>query len=326
LAKIIIDQFFKRDLATHKSKLDRDIETYRADLKREADSELAAAKARADRELTEMKIRSETELAQLRTQTDMKLAELERQTNMELARAKARSDAALEEQRSELARQTAAFQAGLAAKTARADRIRNQVVQWANPILGSVVDLTRRLQNILRDDGYLALSPETEGRVNPEWSIRYDYFLPSSVYLFCQYFCWVRLLQESLSFELFEKHELKDKFFERIYAVGRSLSAYPLEELQQLRGGDCQVFNLQQRAMGEAVTVREGTELRCMHYSEFLVKWTAPDFTRLFDPIKSFIDRLSPENERRWKRLELMAKALKDLHQQCESLLMPKAV
>ncbi len=153
LAKKIIDHFFSRDLAAHKTSLDRDIEKYKADLKRQVDLEIAAARTRADQELANTKIRSETELAQLRMQADM-----------ELARSKARSDAALEGQRSEVARQMASFQSGLAAGTARADRIREQVVRWANPILGSVMDLTNRLQNVLRNEGYFALSPETEGR------------------------------------------------------------------------------------------------------------------------------------------------------------------
>ncbi len=326
LARAIIGHFFSRDLVTHKANLNQDAESYKANLKRQADLELADARARTDRELAETKARSERELAELKTRTDHELAELHVRTERELAKAKERSDAALLAQKAEFDRQIATFQTGLATRTARADRIRQQVVRWANPILDSVMGLKERLRNILQEAGYLALSSETEGEIGTDWSIRYDYFLPSTVYLFCQYFCWVRLLQESLSFELFERHEAKDNFFEKIHDVGRKLSAYPLGELQSLaKGGDRQVFSLQQRAMGEAVTVREGTEVRCMRYSEFLLKSTDPDFTRLLDPMTRFVDRLQPSNERRWKRLELMAKALEDLQQQCKLLLTPKA-
>ncbi len=62
-----------------------------------------------------------------------------------------------------------------------------------------------------------------------------------------------------------------------------------------------------------------------MRYSEFVVKWSNDDFTLLIDPIKGFVDRLKPENERRWKRLELMAEALGDLRKECEKLLTLKA-
>jgi F0F1-type ATP synthase membrane subunit b/b' len=318
LAKTIIDHFFSRALETHKNNLkeaaDKDVESHKAELKREADSELANARARTERELAEAKARSDHELAELRARTDH-----------ELVMAKERADAALLAQKAQFDRQMANFQTGLAIRTAREDRIRQQVVHWANPIFGAVVDLERRLDNILQSEGYLALSPDTEGKISTDWSICYDYFLPSTVYLFCQYFCWIRLLQESLSFELFEKHEAKDDFFEGIRAVGHKLSGYPLDELKDLpHGGDCQIFNLQQRAIGEAATVREGSELRCMRYPEFLVKWPDPDFKRLLDPMTRFVDKLQPTNARRWKRLDLMAEALKNLQQKCKQLLTPK--
>jgi hypothetical protein len=158
------------------------------------------------------------------------------------------------EQQAQLDRRLEAFKTEQATGAARGDRIRQQVVHWSNPIFGSVMDLEHRLDNILDDSGYLALSPETEHEVKTGWSIRYDYFRPSTVYLFCQYFCCIRLLQESLSFELFEKHQFKDEFFESVYAVGEKLSDYPLQELINCQQ-DAQVFNPQQRALGEAVTV-----------------------------------------------------------------------
>ena len=70
--------------------------------------------------------------------------------------------------------------------------------------------------------------------------------------------------------------------------------------------------------------MREGSELRCMRYSEFLVKWPDPDFKRLLDPMTRFVDKLQPTNARRWKRLDLMAEALKNLQQKCKQLLTPK--
>jgi F0F1-type ATP synthase membrane subunit b/b' len=293
VAKTIIGHFFNRDLEKHKTSL-----------KQAADLELADAKARTEQELVEARA----------------------QIDRALVKVKERSDAELLAQKLEFDRQMVTFQTELATRIARADRIRQEIVRWANPILGSVMDLTRRLRNILREQGYLALSPDTESKVDSEWSIHYEYFLPSTVYLFCQYFCWVRLLEESLSFELFEKHEVKDNFFESIHAVGRKLSAYPMEELRNLtRGRDCQVFNLQQRALGETVTMREGSDLRCMRYSEFLVKWSDASFTHVLDPMTRFVDRLQPTDERRWKRLELMAEALEHLHQQCKRLLAPDA-
>jgi hypothetical protein len=314
LGKSVIDHFFKRELDTHKSSLkeqaDRDIEFHKAELKRQIDIELANLKTRSDRDL-----------AQAKSESDRELAEFKARTDQELAAAKQRADEAIVKQKAEFDRQIAAFQTDLESETAKTDRIRQEIERWANPILGSVEELRNRLRNILFDDGYLALSPETEATVDKEWAIRYDYFLRSTVYLFCQYFCWVRLLEESLSFELFQQHHAKDSFMEGIYTVGRKLSAFPLAELQNLAAGDWQVFNLQQRALGEVVTVGDGREARCMRFSEFLAKWNEPAFAGIFHPLIQFVDRLQPTNARRWKRLELMDQELARLHEQCKEIL-----
>ena len=221
-------------------------------------------------------------------------------------------------QKGDFDRQAETFRTELA----HADRVRQEVVRWANPILGSVVDLQHRLGTILNNYGYLALSPDYKYQVNPGWPIDYEWFLQSTVYLFCQYFCWVRLLEEKLSFELFEKHDVKDSFFANVRAVRRYLGTFPLLELKDLtESGDRQVFSLQQRALGEALFVPDGNELRCMRFSEFLEKWAEPAFKGLFNPLSRFIGELTPENTLRWKRLELMAQALEELRLECVRLL-----
>jgi hypothetical protein len=171
IGKATINQFFRRDVETHK-----------ANLKREADLALADAKARLD---------------------------------LELAATRARTDAALLEQKANFDKQMEAFKTDLATNTARADRIREDIERWANPILGSVMELQGRLDNILKEEGHLALTPVAQDRINREWSITYEYFLPSTVFLFSQYFCWVRLLEETLSFELLRSMPIKMLFSKR---------------------------------------------------------------------------------------------------------------
>ena len=93
-------------------------------------------------------------------------------------------------------------------------------------------------------------------------------------------------------------------------------------ELKGILGvGDRQVFSLQQRALGETMAVQDGADLRCMRFSDFISKWREPEFNGLLDPLTRFIDRLEPANLQRWKRLELMAVALGQLHLECERLL-----
>lgn len=246
------------------------------------------------------------------------------QRNLEEHKAQLTQEAAAEllAQKNKFDKQMEAFKTGLTAETTRKDRIREEITRWANPILGSVEGLEARLENVLSNDGYLALSPDAEDRINPEWSVTYDYFLPSTIYLFCQYFCWIRLFDEKLSFELFRKHQEMNSFRERIRNVERMLGSFPLKELDDVpAAGDRQVFRLQQRAMGEALASQEGSDPRCMRLSDFMEEWKDPDFRVRFDPLMHFLDQLEPKDERRWKRLELMKSALHELHQECAGLL-----
>jgi hypothetical protein len=210
----------------------------------------------------------------------------------------------------------------IAIAAAKTDRIQQEVIRWANPIVGAVDELHRRLLNILTKQGYIALAPEPNPPIGSSWSITYDYFLPSTVFLFCRYLCWVRLLEENMSFELFSRHDDKDAFLGKIRAVGHTLSGYPLAELYDLEGEeDRQIFSLQQQALGEALIVRDGCKLRCMRYSEFLQEWPEEAFKHEFDVLVAFIDGLQPTDYHRWRRLELMDKALQELDDECRRLL-----
>ena len=106
-----------------------------------------------------------------------------------------------------------------------------------------------------------------------------------------------------------------------MHAVRRTLGSFPLKELQGLPGeGDRQVFGMQQQALGEMLVVHDA-DLRCMRFSEFTDKWRETEFSRRFDPLTHFVDQLEPENQHRWKRLELMAEALGQMRLECEHLL-----
>jgi hypothetical protein len=222
---------------------------------------------------------------------------------------KAKSDRQLEE-----------FKNQLAERTAQKERIRNEVARWSNPIPAAVTGLKNRLENILDHQGYLALSPDARQRVNSQWSIQYDYFFPSTIYLFSRYFCWTGLLEEKLSFELFDKQDDKEAFFARIRAVNRNLSEFPLSELRDIKSvEDSQIFNLQQRSMGEAL--RPKGESRCMNYAEFLERWSETSFQKSFEPLTTFIEGLEPSRQRPWERLKLMKVSLSGLEKECKTLL-----
>lgn len=217
-------------------------------------------------------------------------------------------------------RQLEEFKNQLTERTAQRDRIRSEVARWSNPIPSAITDLKNRLENILDHEGYLALSPNVTQRVNPQWSIHYDYFFPSTIYLFSRYFCWTGLLEEKLGFELFDDQDDKKAFFERIRALNRNLSGFPFAPLNDIKSEqDSQIFNLQQRSIGE--TLRLKGESGCMNYSEFLRRWSEPDFQTSFEPLTTFIGGIEPNRQRPWRRLKLMTAALRDLEKDTEKLL-----
>jgi hypothetical protein len=219
-----------------------------------------------------------------------------------------------------LARIGARLDAGITQDNAQKDRVRNEIVRWSNPILTAVYELQDRLRNIQdkREKGYLALSKDAKDKLDPNWSMSYEYFLSSSVFLFSRYFCTVGLLEESLSVELFRKHEIKDAFFAKIYDVEDTLSLFPNDDkLSSITNTwDRQVFGLQQRGVGGALVLSTNGNSRCMRYSEFVEKWKEPAFQKAMEPITNFLDGLGPDT-RPWMRLTLMAAALEKLCTEC---------
>lgn len=207
----------------------------------------------------------------------------------------------------------------LEAENSREERIHQEVIRWANPILGAVKDLEGRLRNILENKGYHALSEKSQKRINLNWSISYDYFMYSTLYLFGQYFAWVRMLQEELNFELFQSQQEKDKFFKAVEKVSSSLGSFPPN--YKCSGKDTQLFRLQQRAIGELLIIHEDDQRKCLSYPEFLQKLSAHEFNQHLKPLRSLLEDVDPQDDCRWKRLEATRQALIELKISCEELL-----
>jgi hypothetical protein len=205
----------------------------------------------------------------------------------------------------------------------RKERIRDEVLRWANPVLGAVTGLESRLTNILDDGLFVALDPRRAGEERPvdeDWAIGYEYALESTLFLFAEYFAWIRLLQERLSFELFETQETKDRFFDAIWDVSNALSRWPDEKVMG-GGSDAQVFVLQQRAIGELLVHREEERPRVLSYPEFLAaRESDARFDRVLAPLASLLTGVRPQTKR-WQRLEGTRLAVGGLRQHCDQLL-----
>jgi hypothetical protein len=236
-------------------------------------------------------------------------ADLKRENDKEILRAK-----------DELAKGIEAYKQQLVAVAKSDDRIRSEILAWANPILDAVNGLESRLRNILTTKGYEALEPGVSFR---EWSVTYDYFLQSTLFLFGQYFCWTQMLRQELSFEIFRSQKEMQDFFTKVDKVNSRLSDFP----PVIDGGeydgtgkDAQVFRLQQRAMGEMLASRRGSRRACHSYAFFLTKLSDQNFSSAFEPLRKLLDKLQP-GDRRWKRLEDTHTALLELEAECNRLL-----
>lgn len=251
-------------------------------------------------------------------------AELKIVTDSEIERVRRRFAEEIEEIKHQAQRDIEKYKTDLTAHASKEERIRTEVIRWANPILGAVQELENRLNNILNKAGYLALSKDCQQQIDPNWSISYSYFMQSTLYLFGQYFCWIRLLQERISFELFETPDAKDKFFSLVIAASKSLGSYPLKGLHPCEGKDAQMFALQQRGLGEALIEGETEGGRCMSYHRFLQAIEEPVMQSHLTPLNILLDGLTPAYECRWKRLEITRKSLAELADYCEELLQLK--
>lgn len=208
------------------------------------------------------------------------------------------------------------------AAAAQRERIRAEVLRWSNPIRGAVLDLKHRLRNILDAGAYAALRPTPNTLVSKGWSIEHAYFLPSTLYLFCQYFHWVRRLEVELGFDLFESQQDKDALVGRLAAVSDALGEW-WEGMSS--ADDRQVFRLQQRALGECLLVREPAP-RCLDYPEFLMDHDAPPLETHLAPLVALVDGLDPAaHPERWARLQRVLAALDALDEHTRQLLRPEA-
>jgi hypothetical protein len=207
------------------------------------------------------------------------------------------------------------FKSGLKEEVKSADRIRREIVAWANPIQDAAISLERRLANILEDEGYKALQP---GYTTADWSITYDYFLSSTMFLFGQYFCWIQMLRLELNFELFRTQKEKVALFDKIDEVSKALGNYP--PAYSGTGNDTQVFRLQQRGVGELLARRTEGKRACQTYSRFTAKISGAEYQAMFNAVFLLVDRVGP-GEKRWKRLEATHTALKDLIANCGEVL-----
>jgi hypothetical protein len=208
----------------------------------------------------------------------------------------------------------------------RNERLRSQVQRWAVPIRSAISDLGRRLEDITENASYRMLDPEHSNVQG--WSARYDYFMPSTLYYFAQYFCWTRLLQHQLAHEVFRSTSEMSGFFDLMHSTSDSISRFPFARSSGLDPAhtDHQVFKLQQRAIGELLVVQSGSGENIASYREFVDRWVNADdvvFKRHIAPLETFLRGIAPTGDLRWNRIQELISRLQAFDNACEKVLQP---
>lgn len=197
-----------------------------------------------------------------------------------------------------------------ARRAAKHDRVRNEVLRSGTPLMESIRDLRHRLDSILNREGYRALSRHS--RLDANWSMTFEYQMTSTLFLFAQYFAWVRRLREGASLELFGSGKKRQAMLTSIFEATRPLSTWPPRDPLPAGGGrDGQVFALQQRALGEALLIEGGGERRFMTYHEFQSQQGQLE-SRLV-PLRNLLEDLAKTDDCRWHRLALTHRNLAEL-------------
>lgn len=249
-------------------------------------------------------------------------ADLKQKNDRELALVKHNFESALLREKANADKGLFLFQHGVETEAAGAERVRRELSAWASPILSVVEDLMARLGNILDKQGYEGLDPRT-ATLNPNWSMNSGYFMTSTLYQFGKYFCWIGMLEEELSFEVFRSHKEMDEFLGNLIAVSKALGDYPPVPPLAGTGNDTQVFRLQQRAIGEALAIREGKRRACLGYNLFVTRRADAADKQLrpfLVPLEKLIDCVKP-GDVRFARLVTVRSALEPLKENCRRLL-----
>jgi hypothetical protein len=135
-----------------------------------------------------------------------------------------------------------------------------------------------------------------------------------------QYFARTEMFKQQSSFELFRSQKEKDELLEKISAVERALSAFPPP--YTCNGEDIQVFELQQRSIGELIIAAgAGDKTSVLSFVTFQDSVSSKRFQQHLAPLRALLDGVSPESECRWKRLEATRSALGELQTSCRRLL-----
>jgi hypothetical protein len=183
----------------------------------------------------------------------------------------------------------------------KAEQLDELMARYRDPLLRAAFDLQSRLYNIARGDFLTAYyrdeTPETK-----------EYAVENTLYVVGEFLGWVEILRREVFFlELGDELENRD-WNARLDAVRRAFLTDEHEDAL------LKLFNGQQRAIGELMTVSVGEgRLACMGYAAFVKQLDNADFARWFASLRRDVDALAALRDQPPARLVALQHALVDV-------------
>jgi hypothetical protein len=175
--------------------------------------------------------------------------------------------------------------------------------RYRDPLLRSAIDLQSRLYNIHQNrflERFYRESPSAQG-----------YALYNTLYVVAEYLGWVEILRREIQFLDLGDLERNRRLSELLASINQAFGHYKLGR------GNFRLFNGEQRAIGEIMTVprssSEAIGYDCIGYATFMKKMNDPEFASWFMKLKDDVDMMANTSEADFERLILIHSRLIDL-------------
>ncbi len=177
---------------------------------------------------------------------------------------------------------------------------RHLVSKYTVPLLRSAEALERRI-NILVNNA------------EHRWFETDEYFRLSTLFVFGEYFGWIRIVEQSFGFLPFESSKKGAKFNRRLNGIFRALSSHAYfrkESDQAVSESLIERFKL--TAIGEVMINADGN--RVIEYTDFVQRYRSDgQYRSWFEDLDAFLRAANPDDPLRWDRLILTGAHLRAL-------------
>lgn len=172
--------------------------------------------------------------------------------------------------------------------------------KYTIPLLRSAEALERRINILVNNHEH-------------HWYEKDEYFRLSTLYVFGEYFGWVRIVEQSVGFLPFESSKKGKRFNRRLTGVFRALCSHAYFRTEPEEAvSDSLIERFKLTAIGEVmITADQG---KAIEYTGFVQKYRSDgQYRSWFVDLDSFLRQATPDDPLRWDRLILTGAHLRAL-------------